>query len=284
MENDSVKFSAEGGSASGGKKGSVFRYFNIFPLSFSILIFTLCILLLPQTAQAGLIVKAPPYIGLQEGLVGFWSFDGPDVLNQTDGGEIALDRSGNNNNGELTNGPKRAIGKIGQGLSFDGGDGSVTMGDPSNGSLDFGTSDFSISVWVSSRGYKNQGSSSNTITGKWPSATDNGWGIDFSSNNIPNFAVLTSRSVGSSAINNTGWRHIVGVRENGVAKIYVDTIKGTDGSLNAGNSSNTNTFRVGSDDAGSGTTRNLDGLIDDVRVYNRALSADEVHRLYKLGR
>ena len=28
----------------------------------------------------------------------------------------------------------------------------------------------------------------------------------------------------------------------------------------------------------------FDGLIDEVRVYNRALSADEVKRLYNLGR
>jgi hypothetical protein len=28
----------------------------------------------------------------------------------------------------------------------------------------------------------------------------------------------------------------------------------------------------------------FDGLIDDVRIYNRALSADEIKRLYNMGR
>jgi hypothetical protein len=34
----------------------------------------------------------------------------------------------------------------------------------------------------------------------------------------------------------------------------------------------------------SGGTRQADGLIDDVRIYNRALSADEIKRLYTMGR
>jgi hypothetical protein len=32
------------------------------------------------------------------------------------------------------------------------------------------------------------------------------------------------------------------------------------------------------------STYPFDGLIDDVRIYNRALSADEIKRLYNLGR
>src|SRR3989344_3799358 len=106
---------------------SVIFHFDIYilhlkGLSFSILIFTFCIILLPQGANAGLIVKAPPYIGLNEGLVGFWSFDGPD-MSQSANNVWALDRSGNNNNGVLKNmatSSARKAGKIGQALDFDG--------------------------------------------------------------------------------------------------------------------------------------------------------------------
>src|SRR3989338_6317626 len=65
-------------------------------------------------ANAGLIFKAPSSIGLISGLVGYWSFDGKDMA-----GNTAYDRSGNANNGTLTNGPVRTIGKIGQGLRFE---------------------------------------------------------------------------------------------------------------------------------------------------------------------
>src|SRR5262249_1397035 len=54
---------------------------------------------------------------LTNGLVGLWSFDQADIA-----GTTAYDRSGQGNNGTLTNGPTRVGGKIGQGLGFDGSD------------------------------------------------------------------------------------------------------------------------------------------------------------------
>src|SRR3990167_5976240 len=85
-------------------------------LQFLIVILIFVFWVLPfKAAEAALIIQAPKYIGLNSGLVGYWSFDGKDMA-----GNTAYDRSGQNNNGTLTNGPTRTIGKIGQGLSFDG--------------------------------------------------------------------------------------------------------------------------------------------------------------------
>src|SRR3990167_8307062 len=92
-----------------------------------------------KAAEAALIVQAPKYIGLNSGLVGYWSFDGKDMA-----GVTAYDRSGNANNGTLTNGPVRAIGKIGQGLSFDGTDDYVSI--PHN--ANFESDPISYSFWV----------------------------------------------------------------------------------------------------------------------------------------
>src|SRR3989344_9317378 len=78
-----------------------------------------------KAAEAALIIQAPKYIGLTNGLVGYWSFDGKDMA-----GVTAYDRPGQGNNGTLTNGPTRAIGKIGQGLSFAGSNDSVAIGTP----------------------------------------------------------------------------------------------------------------------------------------------------------
>src|SRR3990167_11541412 len=95
-------------------------------LQFLIVILIFAFWILPfNAAEAALIIQAPKYIGLTNGLVGYWSFDGKDMA-----GVTAYDRSGNNNNGTLTNGPTRAIGKIGQGLSFDGVGDSVAIGTP----------------------------------------------------------------------------------------------------------------------------------------------------------
>ena len=60
---------------------------------------------------------------LKNGLVGMWSFDGKFLLRGK-----ALDTSGLNNDGILTNGPAPAAGKGGQALNFDGGDDQGNVG------------------------------------------------------------------------------------------------------------------------------------------------------------
>src|SRR3989344_6109894 len=105
-----------------------------------ITLLAICFIILnPQEASAALIVQAPKYIGLNSGLVGYWSFDGPD-MNATQ----ALDRAGQGNNGTLTNGPKPTLGRLGQALSFDGVDDYVTKSS-ANGTTN---TPVSASAWI----------------------------------------------------------------------------------------------------------------------------------------
>src|SRR5882724_6472793 len=97
-------------------------------------------------AQASFILNKPSALGLNNGLVGWWTFDGKDMA-----GNYAFDKSGNGNRGTLTgtNGlPVRTLGKIGQGLNFDGVDDYVNAGDIN--ALD-GASQFTVSAWVYQR-------------------------------------------------------------------------------------------------------------------------------------
>ena len=80
---------------------------------------------------------------LTNGLVGLWSFDGADMA-----GTVAYDRSGQGNNGTLTNGPSKAIGKIGQGLQFDGVDDRVPSGTSANFDFTYASSKFTWSGWI----------------------------------------------------------------------------------------------------------------------------------------
>ena len=58
--------------------------------------------------------------------------------------------------------------------------------------------------------------------------------------------------------------------------------KDADGSFtNIHNSTATET--IGSSQSNGSAANFINALIDDVRIYNRALSADEVKRLYQLG-
>ncbi|MDP3772441.1 MAG: hypothetical protein Q8Q94_03645, partial [bacterium] len=57
-----------------------------------------------QNASAAVIIQRPLYVGLTNGLVGAWSFDGADMTSTA-----AIDRPGKNNHGTLTNGGKKVI-------------------------------------------------------------------------------------------------------------------------------------------------------------------------------
>ncbi len=79
---------------------------------------------------------------LKNGLVGWWTFDGADVR-----GTVAYDKSGQNNNGALTNGPAPTFGKLGQALNFDGTDDYVDIGVSSVGNLLNGAQKVTITGW-----------------------------------------------------------------------------------------------------------------------------------------
>ena len=50
-----------------------FMILNLFRIS--CLVFSILFFVAPHGANAGLIVKAPAYLGLNSGLVGYWTFD-----------------------------------------------------------------------------------------------------------------------------------------------------------------------------------------------------------------
>ena len=78
------------------------------------------------------------------------------------------------------------------------------------------------------------------------------------------------------------WNHLVGTYDGTTLRIYVDGVL-------AGS-----TVAVGTIDAttldsligvhNSLATNFFNGLLDDVRIYNRALSNDEIKQLYNMGR
>ena len=251
-------------------------------LFISIYIFT------PSSVIAGTIFSAPSYIGLSEGLVGYWSFNDNDMA-QSPSNTFAMDRSGNENNGILTNGPTRAIGKIGQGLSFDGGDDFVSVGDPASGVLDFGATDsFTYHAWVY---VKTTGASQRILSKRnGTDSTVTGWDM-IANPGGPVFAAdVSDSSVEVSAINivqtvTGSWFDVVVVidRSTQTLTVWVNGIPGPPESITTvGSLASNNALEFG---RRSGSANNLlNGPIDDVRIYNRALSGDEIKRLYNLGR
>src|SRR3989344_1263779 len=219
---------------------------------------------------------------LKDGLVGLWSFNGGDM-----NGNTAYDRSGSNNNGTLTNGPTKTIGKIGQALSFDGVNDYVNV-NPAN-SVD--NAQMTYSAWI----YPINTTSGEVIyTGIGTTAHGRLYKrggpprIEFDYVWVSGICKANT-SPGSAPVNT--WTHVVATYDRSLAcsastrpRIYIngvdvstpDTVNGTGGALTGAN-----VVTIG---ASLGPTLYFPGIIDDVRIYNRALSASEIKQLYLMGK
>ena len=222
---------------------------------------------------------------LADGLVGFWSFDSPDMA-----GNVAYDRSGQGNNGTLTNGPVRTMGKVGQALDFDGRGPTVGgyIAVPDNSLWNFGNNDFSITFWAKFDDLS--GTSGNTgvrdlIGQSNGGGTEDKWMIGY---NFPATNQISLHMNGSTIKNITAnwaastnkWYHIVFTRQSNIWKFYIDKDSISSETYADAVPDSTSTLKIGTDGE---LWRYHDGQIDDVRIYNRALSAEEIKRLYNIG-
>ncbi len=236
------------------------------------LLFLISVFLLPVSAFASVRFQSSPSskaTSLTDGLVGHWTFDGEDLKNNV------KDRSGNNNNGYMTGFTSTSTavtrGKIGQGLRFDGSNDRIAIS-----TNIIGSDNATICAWINTRSL----SSWQAIVG------DNSF--IFGPYSDGNRLVLTNNG-GSSVIysaNNSlttnQWYHACAIRlSNGTGSIYINGVQsGSSGSIGA--SAFPLNTAIGSLQSGGGGY-NFNGQLDDVRVYNRALSASEITQLYQTG-
>jgi len=219
---------------------------------------------------------------LTSGLVGLWSFNGKDVS-----GTIAYDRSGNGNNGTI-NGATLDAGKVGQGMRFDGVDDNVNIGDQP--SLDIsGNSSLTVSAWVKSsdanvHSYK-------TFFNKYSWTQGKGylfWIYEGDLILTLNQNQYIVRKDFTNYLDGT-WHFVAGVKDStNPMRLYIDgrEVSSYSRQDNGGdiNSPAGLVAKIGErTSTGEGASR-MSGSIDEVRVYNRALSADEIKQLFLIGK
>jgi len=213
-----------------------------------------------------------------DGLVGYW--------NMEEGkGQTVYDRSGNANNGTLGSSTSPAkddpvfttgyssFGPGGTGLQFDGVDDYVDAGN--GASLNTGTI-LTVSAWFR----LDVASDAGFIVSKMNDAFTVGWALQHSGNDLAfyqsasNAALLTI----SNIITDTNWHHAaVVINGSGNNTLYFDGAVVDTDAKNV-NINSTATLKIG---VKVGTYVNYtDGTIDSVRIYNRALSADEIRQHY----
>jgi large repetitive protein len=239
----------------------------------------------PSTTDGGSDSSTPKTCALSNGLVGWWTFD--------DGtGTTAADKSPSKNNGTLIGNPTWSTDKaptkeanLGA-LSFDGASMHVEIGNPAVLKI---TGALSLAAWIKTSAVLGN---YRTIVSKWWSGaedaayslffTDPG-GVGLSLNSAANIDLRASSS--GIVLSDNAWHLVVGTWDGTTARIFTDGVQRGEaiGPAGFGALSDINhPVRIGTDaryaaDAGD---RYFPGLIDDVRIYTRALEPEEIGLLW----
>lgn len=102
--------------------------------------------------------------------------------------------------------------------------------------------------------------------------------------------ITTSFPIGYSPINSiilNQWQHVVITHDSSTTNapiFYINGVYVTTSGWSASGTVKSDALALMCIGNGINGDRAFDGLIDDVRVYNRALSAGEITALYNLGR
>ena len=196
-----------------------------------------------------------------DGLVALYSFEGN-----------ANDASGNGNNGTVEGGALFVTGQVGSALDCDGTDDFVSTGKTASQLGLDGNNARTISSWVFTRGFNNGGiydvGARSTLQdfSLRTMATDNVWRIQYWGNDSD----FTLDSLDK-------WVHFTHVHDGVNTKIYANGMLIVDWEITL-DTQDTNPFQIG---RYGWPDAYFNGLIDEVHVYNRALSAEEA--LYLAG-
>ncbi len=187
------------------------------------------------------------------------------------------------NHGTMMNGPTFAAGKVGRAFSFDGVDDYVTI--PKVPTWDFGTNSFTINAWFKS----NTVNYYHNIVRYDDGFGNSGWGVRFTPSGKIQFLILSSGQYEINTDNMYGdgnWHFVSAVRDsaNGKLKIYIDGVPGaadvSDGAANVVGSQYAQLAIGAGLWGGGGYYEQFSGLIDEVQIYNRALTAEEIAAIY----
>ena len=225
--------------------------------------------------------KTDPNDSLNQGLVGHWTMDGADTVWTSATAATTLDKSGNGNTGTLTNMSRSSSpvsGKIGQGLNFDGGDDYIIV---NSNPISSYASPSSVCAWVNPADLSPSGGTYRTVLNFSADANNYLRIAVQSSGNLTIAYTAGGTSYGQGAIGSpikiNLWKYVCSVFDGSALSVYINGVSEAD---LADSASNGSVNRIGV----LGGIGFWSGLIDDVRVYNRALSVDEIIQLYNLGR
>jgi len=203
--------------------------------------------------------------------VGMWLFD--------DGaGTIAIDSSGNGNDGILKNGPKWVEGKFSKALAFDGAK-QQSMATPASTMMD--PYPYTFTAWVKLDEYNPDGNTGAVIMGNY---SGDGKGSIFY---ISNTGILSIRPhpgtdlKGKTQIPTGEWTHVATTLEGSNLKVYVNGEEDGSGTSAGFAGELSKPFVIGRASWYEGSF--FTGIIDEAGLFNKALTKDEVRSVMNKG-
>lgn len=194
-------------------------------------------------------------------LVLMYNFD--NVASLGEDSSTVVDMTGNGNSGSVTQATWTSSGKYDGAFDFDGNGDSVTT------NIDLDTySSFTVTGWVYPRdtgedgtrtGFFGQNDAFETL---WDGSTLNYW---------------TETGDCDIAVAKNQWVHIALQYHSSTIYIYKN---GALANSVSGGGSSSYKFNIGGGGINSETGNTLDGIIDEIRIWNRALSSDEIYQQY----
>jgi hypothetical protein len=212
-----------------------------------------------------------------EKLISWWKF------------ENDVNDSAGENHGTIKGNPTYTAGKFGQAINLDGDD-YVDCGNPD--SLNFGTGDWTISVWIKTTQSGMEPENRGTVIAN---GGDEAGGIRYTltvNEEYLNTVVLTTdtdlskiQAIGKTAVNDGKWHHVVGIRSRNQLYVYVDGIMDGSNYLSgeydlSGTSQHNAYIGVITDNRDNSLFKYFVGLIDELCIFKCALDAKSVNDLF----
>ncbi len=205
-----------------------------------------------------------------DGLVGFWSLDRSSIV-----GDTVKDLWGNNH-GVMEGNPEIVEGKINEALLFNGQDSLVEI-DHSD-SLDI-TEAITMEFWFLLDGNSAENVFPRPFSKGQSTVANGGYGIwvnDSATTDIgfrsPTIAPTDIRSEALPNYKDDAWHHVVVTFDGEKGKLYLDGVNYIDIPVSGELSSEEEPLHIGD----GRDERHFSGAVDEARIYNRALSEDEV--------
>ena len=220
-----------------------------------------------------------------KGLVSFWTFDQSDIVGNT------LKDVWGKNDGTIEGGPKVVKGRIGEALEFDGEDDCIKV--PHDSSIDFPDGPFSIELWF--KGNADTIGEHRIVRKGFAAGFGKRYEFFITSGAEVDFTVdddVTKTRVvyaaGIDEMSDESWHHWVCVRDidKGKLRIYLDAEEVAncdDVSKNSISSETPLWFATHDPDDADGQGKGkCPGIIDELRIFSRALSKEAIQQNYNV--